>query len=110
MSGRQPAPVEDAETLDEVLRQPLAVLYKHSPYCGLSARALREVLTFMSAHPRVPVYQVDVVGTRPLSREVAERLSVRHESPQVLVLREGDVAWHGSHRSVTSAALERETR
>lgn len=107
MSTSQTMQVQEEEDLEAVLEEPLAVLYKHSPLCGQSALAAREVEKFMGAHPDVPVYEVDVVRNRPLSRAVERRLSIRHESPQALVLREGVVAWHGSHRSVTADRLER---
>jgi len=59
----------------------------------------------MAEHPAIPVYLVDVIAQRPLSREIAARLGIRHESPQVIVLRNGAVAWHGSHSDVSAEAL-----
>ena len=102
-------PVGDEDDLETALGEPLAVLYKHSPLCGLSAIAARELSSFREASPDVPVYLVDVIRDRPISREVERRLGVRHESPQAFVLRQGEVAWHGSHRKVTAEALSRET-
>jgi gamma-glutamylcyclotransferase (GGCT)/AIG2-like uncharacterized protein YtfP len=52
------------------------------------------------------VFQVDVVRRRSLSRSIAERLEVRHESPQVILLREGRAAWVASHGKVDADALE----
>lgn len=105
---RDPVPVKEAGELDSLLDEPLVVLYKHSPLCGLSDIAAREIREFMEANPAVPVYQVDVIRSRPVSQEVERRLSIRHESPQVFVIRDGEVVWHGSHRSVTAATLETE--
>ena len=105
---------ENVRTLDDLaefeatLGVPLAVIYKHSPACGLSAMAAGEVQGFLREHGETPVYVVDVIGQRPLSAEIARRLEVRHESPQVIVLRDGKVAWHASHRAVTGEALSRE--
>lgn len=109
MSDARPMGVREESELEAVLDAPLAVLYKHSPLCGLSSMAATQVAAFMAANPDVPVYQVDVVRDRPVSAAVARVLAVRHESPQALVLRDGDVVWHGSHRSVTAEALERAT-
>lgn len=109
MSDSAPVPLRSETELDTVLTEPLAVLYKHSPLCGLSAIAAREVRAFRASDPAVPVYVVDVIRERSLSMEVERRLSVRHESPQALVLRAGEVVWHGSHRAVTAAVLARET-
>ncbi|MFW6089818.1 MAG: bacillithiol system redox-active protein YtxJ [Gemmatimonadota bacterium] len=93
--------------LDGAMRLELAVLYKHSPVCGLSTRARRQVRRFVEAHPDLPVYVVDVIGQRELAREIEERTGIRHESPQVIVLLGGNPAWHGSHRAVTEEALTR---
>lgn len=106
---REAVPVRDQDELERVVQAPLAVLYKHSPLCGLSAIIAREVRAFMAARPRVPVYILDVIRARPLSREVERRLSIRHESPQAFVLRQGAVSWHGSHRAITEEVLARET-
>lgn len=104
----EPTPIHDASDLDSVLAEPLAVLYKHSPLCGLSDMAAQQVRSFMAANPDVPVYIVDVIRHRPASQDVERRLSIRHESPQAFVLRMGAVAWHGSHRAVTASALDAE--
>jgi bacillithiol system protein YtxJ len=109
LSEAAPTMVHDEEALNAVLEESLAVLYKHSPLCGLSLMAAREIDRFVAARPGVPVYQVDVVRDRALSAEAARRLEIRHESPQALVLRDGAVTWHGSHRAVTAEALERAT-
>jgi len=64
----------------------------------------------MDAHPDVPVYWVDVKGQRPLSREIAGRLGITHESPQAILLRRGTPVWHASHSGVTAGAIAGELR
>lgn len=108
MNDSQPRPIREPAELDTVLDEPVAVLYKHSPLCGSSAAAARQVRTFMDAHPQVPVYLVDVIRDRALAREVARRLSIRHASPQAVVLRDGAVVWSGSHGAVTAETLVEE--
>jgi bacillithiol system protein YtxJ len=53
------------------------------------------------------IYLLDVLASRPLSQAVAARLGVRHESPQVLVLKDRAVRWHGSHYRVTAEAVRK---
>lgn len=95
------------EDLDQALQEPVAVLYKHSPWCGLSAGAQVEVQQFAASHPEVPVYMVDVVGDRALSRRIAERVGVHHESPQAILVEQGRVVWDASHFRVSCDRLER---
>jgi monothiol bacilliredoxin len=97
--------VSDAD-LDSLLAAPLAVLYKHSPICPTSDVAYEEMRAFLR-HRTVPVYMVDVIQHRPLSRALAERIGVRHASPQAIILREGVVAWHRSHYEIRAEAMTR---
>ncbi len=108
MSEAEPRSVREKDDLDTVLEERVAVLYKHSPLCAASAQAAREVRSFMAEQPSVPVYLIDVIRDRSLAREVARRLSIRHESPQAFVLRGGDVVWSGSHGEVTAETLDRQ--
>ena len=100
--------IRETSALETVFEEPVAVLYKHSPLCGTSARAAREVRAFKERNPAVPVYMIDVIRDRAVAREVTRRLSVRHESPQALLVRHGAVAWSGSHGDVTADALARQ--
>ena len=95
--------VTDAD-LDLLLAAPLAVLYKHSPICPTSDAAYEEMLAFRR-HRAVPVYMVDVIHHRPLSRTLAERIGVRHASPQAIILRDGVAAWHCSHYEIRAEAM-----
>ena len=82
------------------------VIFKHSARCGISAQALDEVRTFVEAEPDAPdVCLVDVLSHRQVSKAVAHRLNVRHESPQILLVHEGRLPWHASHFRVTASAL-----
>lgn len=80
-----------------VLSEPLAVVYKHSPICPTSGMAYEEIRSLKRMQQDVPVYLIDVVQSRPLSRYLAERVGVVHASPQAIILRSGVPAWHGSH-------------
>jgi bacillithiol system protein YtxJ len=92
--------------LSALLAAPLAVVYKHSPICATSGFAYQEMLAFRRASS-VPVYLVDVIKHRPLSRALAERLGVIHASPQVIILKDGVPAWHRSHFDIEAEAMRR---
>src|SRR5437763_1508418 len=73
------------------------ILFKHDPYCSISAHAFREM-----AQVPEDVAIVDVANDRDVARAIAERTGVRHESPQVIVLRDGAAAWSASHFRITA--------
>src|SRR5919202_4350358 len=87
--------------------EPLAVVYKHSPICPTSGIAYEEIRSLRKLQQDVPVYLVDVVNSRPLSRYIAERLGVVHASPQAIILRAGVPAWHGSHFDLRADTMSR---
>ncbi len=99
--------IESVKELDAVFGADIAVIYKHSPLCGTSRWARNEVLAFVEAHPDTPVYEVDVVNKREISQEIASRLGVTHQSPQVIVLQGGAPVWNSSHSGVRSGDLAR---
>lgn len=90
------------EALREQSRQAPVVLFKHDPYCGISS----------AAHAAVErldrdIALVDVANQQPLSLRIARETGVRHESPQVLVLRGSESVWSASHWAITAEAVER---
>lgn len=87
------------------LAEPLAVVYKHSPICPTSSMAYEEIRSLRRLHGDVPVYLIDVVHSRPLSRYIAERVGIVHASPQAIILRSGVPAWHGSHFDLRADAM-----
>ena len=100
--------VEPSELFDAMGEGP-AVIYKHSNRCGTSFRALKEVKKFAESRPDVPVFMIDVVRDRPVSNHVSQHFSVRHESPQALVIQGGSAVWDASHLNVTAGELEQAT-
>ena len=98
--------LSDEASVDAAFAAPRYLLLKHSPICPISSSVRLEVETFASSHPDLPVGMIDVIDGRKLSDVVAARTGIRHESPQVLLIRAGEVVWHENHWRVTGARLE----
>ncbi|WP_306520387.1 bacillithiol system redox-active protein YtxJ [Gemmatimonas sp.] len=81
------------------------VLFKHSATCSISISVKREYDAFVRQHPDIPTRLVVVQQERPLSNALADVLQVRHESPQALVVRDGQVLWHASHHRITAERM-----
>jgi bacillithiol system protein YtxJ len=83
------------------------LIYKHSTTCGTSAMAFEEVTDLLQGPPlSVDVYLVRIQTSRAVSRAVETTLQVRHESPQMLLVSNGQVLWHGSHYRVTAKSIQ----
>ena len=86
------------------------LLFKHSYSCGVSAEALDELRAHIeeAAEGRAVRYAMVTVQThRELSNRIAERLGVRHETPQAILVRAGRAVWTASHFRVNSAELQK---
>ncbi len=82
-------------------------LFKHSTRCSVSKMVLARMERYWEeAHPAVPVYYIDLLKYRELSDAVANRLEVRHESPQLLVVQGGKCVFHASHQAIHPAAIQ----
>jgi bacillithiol system protein YtxJ len=98
--------LNDPTQIDALLEEKLAILFKHSTRCNISETAYQDVSSFEASHPEVPVFLIDVVEDRPAAQYVAERVSVPHQSPQVILLQEGRAVWHASHFDLADEALQ----
>lgn len=98
-------PLDDTGSLDELYRlshdSPI-ILFKHSLTCPISSAAYQE-MQGLTGEVRLIVVQ----RARELSREVETRTGIRHESPQAIILRHGEVVWNASHWRITLDAVER---
>jgi bacillithiol system protein YtxJ len=80
-------------------------IYKHSVTCGVSSAAHDEVEAYTQKHPGEPLAMVIVQDHREVSNHLAEKLGVRHASPQVLLVRRGKSLWDTSHYKITADAM-----
>jgi len=100
--------VSDTKALEELAvrsKERPVVIFKHSLTCPISAAAYEQMAEFDGE-----VALVEVQRARELSGEIESRLGVAHESPQVIVLRNGQVAWNASHFKITADAVAEAVR
>lgn len=101
---------ERMRTLLEESKVRTVVLFKYSPTCGISHVAQEAWEAWVeSASDTHLLARCDVIGARPAARGITGWLGILHQSPQVLVLRDGACTKHTSHYSITEAWLRAAT-
>lgn len=98
--------IADTKALENILagsRDAPVVVFKHSTTCPISSAAYREMEQFTSA----PVALVVVQRARDVSNEVAARTGVVHQSPQAIIIRNGEAVWSASHYDITAESVAR---
>lgn len=89
-------------------RERPVVIFKHSSTCGISCDAFDQLHAHLAQAPEdVSYHLITVQSHRPVSNEAEARLGIRHETPQVILLRDGVPVWNTSHFSITAETLKR---
>jgi bacillithiol system protein YtxJ len=93
----------DEEQLKQIISKSNAkpqVIFKHSTRCSISSVALQR-LQKAEQPADIDFYYLDLIAYRHLSNKIAESLKVHHESPQVLVLKDGACIYDESHLGIS---------
>lgn len=103
--------IRELEELAVVCRESTVkpvIIFKHSNSCPISRKAKQEVerYTELTKQNDPAVYQVVVQEARPLSNEIASRLQVVHESPQIIIMQNNQACWNCSHSQITAENLQ----
>jgi bacillithiol system protein YtxJ len=99
------------QTISDSHERPV-LLFKHSYTCGVSAEALDELLAHIdeSRSADVQYAMVTVQTHRDVCNTITERLGVRHETPQAILVRDGCAIWSASHFRVNAAEIQKALR
>lgn len=79
-----------------------SIIFKHSTRCSISMMAKRSVEQDWDALPQdTTLYFLDLLNHRSLSTQIAELFQVHHESPQLLLIRDGECILNQSHSDIS---------
>ena len=95
--------LESAEQLDAIKQQQgYSLIFKHSTRCSISMMAKRRFeLDWENLPDDMPLYFLDLIKHRDLSAKVAQDFSVHHESPQLLLIKDGECVLDQSHGAIS---------
>ncbi len=86
------------QIIEQSRHQPV-VIFKHSTRCSISAMALNR-LERSTAPEGITFYYLDLIRYRSVSNKIAEMFQVYHESPQVLLIKDGECVYDESHNGI----------
>jgi bacillithiol system protein YtxJ len=99
----------DLDTVAARSHQTPCVLFKHSTRCNISSLAKARLERDWSfTEQEVAAYYLDLLAYRPISAKIAERFDVHHQSPQVLLVVNGECIYDASHLDITVDELRSE--
>jgi len=102
--------LKDIDQLDALEKESFdipVVIFKHSISCGLSAMAryqLERDWDFPDGD--LSFYYLDLINYRAISNEIADRFGVNHQSPQIIILKDGKAVYNTSHHKISIQDLK----
>jgi len=83
------------------------LLFKHSTRCIISRTALAQFERNYTFDTAFDLYYLDLIGYRAVSNAIASQFEVTHQSPQILVIKDGTSVYSASHENIDATILER---
>ena len=112
--GNQSSKIEwrqltDLGQLNEIIdlsNEKAVLIFKHSTRCSISRMALKQFENEFDLEGSVTPYFLDLLNHRDISQEIATRFDVYHQSPQLLLIKEGKSVYDASHSDIDALELK----
>lgn len=102
-------PLNHIDQLNEIIAEskdkPVAI-FKHSTRCSISRMALKQFENEFDFPEKVTPYFLDLIAFREISNDIASRFGVQHQSPQLILIKNGKAVYNTSHSDIDAAALK----
>lgn len=102
-------PLTDIGQLNEIIsssNEKPAMIFKHSTRCIVSRTVLKQFEKEFESEEQVDTYFLDLLEHRDISNEIASRFGVYHQSPQLLLIKDGKSVYDVSHDAIDAGALK----
>lgn len=82
------------------------LIFKHSTRCSISRMVLKQFEKKYNLEEKMKLYFLDLLEYRTISNQIADRFNVVHQSPQILIIKNGISIYNASHESILDKDLE----
>lgn len=108
MKWKEITEVEEWDAILEKSTEKDQIILKHSTTCPVSFNALDEYNDYLADNPNkdIDYTLVKVRESRPVSNKIEADLNVKHESPQIIYIKNKSSYWSATHWSVTKAHMK----
>lgn len=102
--------IKSEEDLEKAIKQSYenrVAIFKHSTSCFISKTVLKnfEKEIENSEEQNVSFYFLDLLAFRPISNKIAEDFGIRHESPQLIIIENGETINNVSHQDISLSQI-----
>ncbi|WP_375239417.1 bacillithiol system redox-active protein YtxJ [Aurantibacter sp.] len=97
--------IKQLDSIAEKSKTKTQLVFKHSTRCGISSMVLKQFETQYNLDLNVDLYYVDLLNVREVSNEIGYKFQVMHQSPQLIVIKNGVAVAHTSHGAINDMDL-----
>jgi len=100
--------VEQVDAIIELSHSKQVVIFKHSTSCGISKMVLKGFQRDIDSMDvdATNFYFLDLIAFRSVSNYIADKLEVRHESPQMIIIQNGKAVHDASHNTINATSIK----
>ena len=99
--------IQQIQHIAEKSKTKTQVIFKHSTRCGISRMVMNQFIEHYNlTEKELDLYYLDLLSFREVSNEVGYTFQVMHQSPQLLIIKNGVTVAHASHGAINSVNLE----
>jgi bacillithiol system protein YtxJ len=101
-------PLKNIEQLAAIEKESFdnpVLIFKHSTRCHISRSALRMFESELGLKHEMVPYFLDLLEFRDVSNEIASRFGVQHQSPQIIIIKDGKAIYNASHERIDATKL-----
>ncbi|MBL3657052.1 bacillithiol system redox-active protein YtxJ [Fulvivirga sediminis] len=98
---------DQINNIKEESKEQMVMLFKHSTTCPISSMALNRLERSWQDDDAqvIKPYFLDLLKYRSISNEIADTFGVQHESPQVILIKEGEAVYNNSHMGINYSEI-----
>ena len=101
--------VTELEQIKKASNEKAIAIFKHSTRCSISSMAKSKLeRDWDLTTEELTIYYLDLIQFRNISNEIAALFSVEHQSPQILLIKNGAVVYHTSHSGISASELKKQ--
>jgi bacillithiol system protein YtxJ len=91
------------EEIKSISEQKPVLIFKHSTRCSISSMSLDRMLRNWKAEDeeKLTVFYLDLIEYRAISDLVSSTFGIPHESPQVILVKNGEAVYDNSHYGIS---------
>ena len=97
--------LDQLSAIETLSNQQTVAIFKHSTRCSISRMALKQFENEFASGDTIALYFLDLIEYREISNEIASRFGVMHQSPQLIVIKNGQAIYNASHSDIDAVAL-----